>query len=339
MGNPYASAIDSDMLINNNAAIDALYFWEHILPPSTDYPGPRAANFDMGDISVYTLGGGVPAANGGATPTKWMPSGQGFGIKALDATPVVFTNDMRVTGPNTGYRNNNTTPIDRLRLRVSNDNEELNSTMLLAFTENATLAYDTNYEARRLATPVSLYSVMKTDDQLAIQGLPAFNEDYRIQVGISSLIKVETALKISIYDIEGELISNAPVYLIDHKTGITTNLLFSDYRFSVKSGQFTDRFTLVFKRDGINTYNRDKSGSVDTIEVYPNPTVGELTIASPFDKITQIEIYDLRGRLMSSDTIDNQNQVIMNIDSLDTALYFIKIITPTQTIMKRVLKE
>lgn len=86
MSNPYPSAIDADLFFAeaNNGPIDVLYFWEHITPASSDYPGFYSANFDMGDISLYSEAmGGLPAANGGSTPNNIIASGQGFALRQV----------------------------------------------------------------------------------------------------------------------------------------------------------------------------------------------------------------------------------------------------------------
>ena len=56
LSNPYASAIDADALLAANPEFDALYFWEHNLAPSPDYPGANTNgnnNYSMEDVSAY----------------------------------------------------------------------------------------------------------------------------------------------------------------------------------------------------------------------------------------------------------------------------------------------
>jgi hypothetical protein len=138
LGNPYASAIDNDAFLAANALVDAIYYWEHITPPSNTYPGFNQFNFNMGDISVYNQGsGGVASANGGTVPSQFMASGQGFAVKALGVGSVVFNNSMRVLGPNTDYRSPENNDRQRIWLDLNNETYGLSSNMLIAFSEYA----------------------------------------------------------------------------------------------------------------------------------------------------------------------------------------------------------
>ena len=176
LGNPYASAIDIDLFLAANAQINAVYYWQHITPPVDTYPGFNQLNFNLGDISVYNQGsGGVAAPNGGGIPTQFMASGQGFGVKASGNGNATFNNSMRVTSPNTDYRTPEVSDRQRIWLDVKNNTYGLISNMLVAFTEGATDGFEGKYDSRRLDTPLSLYSLLDTDEELAIQGRTAFN--------------------------------------------------------------------------------------------------------------------------------------------------------------------
>ncbi|RLA10766.1 MAG: hypothetical protein DRQ60_10795, partial [Gammaproteobacteria bacterium] len=189
LSNPYASAIDVDKLIlANTSIIDEVYYWEHLTAPSSGYPGYRFENWSMGDISMRNSGGGVAAPNGGAPiPTQYMPSGQGFAIKANAAGTVVFNNSMRVTGNNDGYRRG-IAAIDRIYLKVENPTYQLNSSALISFTDGATDGYDAKYDANRLATPISIYSIVE-EKELAIQGRSVFNENHIIPLGFRTMVE------------------------------------------------------------------------------------------------------------------------------------------------------
>jgi len=335
LGNPYASAIDASVLISTNTIVDAIYYWEHITDPNTSYPGYSSNNYDMGDISMYNLSGGIAAANAGGgeqASNQYIPSGQGFAIKANAAGTVTFNNAMRIANNNDTYRNNES--IDRLYLKISNETYSLKSSTLIAFTELATNDFDSNYDSKRLATPVSLFS-LNNDKELGIQGRSVFNEDQVIPLGFSTQVEENQEYTISIGSLEGELLSLATIYLKDNLLNTITNLSETDYSFTSNQGSQTSRFVIVFTNELLGS----NEISFETIAVYPNPTQNNLTINSPIADITSIEIYDLRGRSVGVTTLDYKNSCQIDMSELKSAMYFVKINTDKGTITKRIIKE
>jgi len=335
LSNPYASAVDAFVFVTDNALVDAIYYWEHITAPSTGYPGYNPHNFDMGDISMYSLSGGVAAANAGGgaqASNQYIPSGQGFGIKANAAGTVTFDNSMRLTGNNTGYRNSET--IERLYLSIANNTYGLKSGTLVAFTEGATDGYDRNYDAKRLATSISIYS-LNSDRELGIQGRSAFNEEHIIPLGFSTQVDENQEYTISISSLEGELISNATVYLKDNLLNTLTNLSETDYTFIANQGHQTERFVIVFVEEILGTNDL----SAESISLYPNPTENILNIVSPQAEITSIELFDVRGRLIDSAIIDYQRSYQIDMTALESAMYFVTINTEIGSTTKRVVRE
>jgi len=341
LSNPYASAVDAFVFVTDNDIVDAIYYWEHIMAPNGSYPGYNSQNYDMGDISMYNLTGGMSAPNeqGGAPVAKpsnqFIPSGQGFGVKAFNAgtgSTVTFNNSMRLTGNNTNYRNSEA--IDRLYLSIANNTYGLKSGTLIGFTEGATDGYDRNYDAKRLATPVSLYS-LNEDRELGIQGRSAFNEDQIIPLGFSTQVEENQEYTISISSLEGEQISQATVYLKDNLLNTQTNLSETDYTFIANAGHQTGRFIIVFVEDILGTNDL----GVEAISLYPNPTQSIINIVSPQAEIISIEVYDVRGRLINNETINYQRTYQLDMSILESAMYFITINTEFGSITKRVVKE
>ena len=338
LANPYASAIDAEVFFDNasNSGIDVLYFWEHNTAASAGYPGYNPANYSMADISLYSeSGGGNPAASGGATPTRYVSSGQGFGVKPTAGGTAVFNNAMRVTGPNNTYRANELANRDRLWLNVYNDTYKLGSTILIAFTENTSDGFINSDDVKRLPTPVSLYSELDTGEQLAINALSSFDVEDAITVSFVTQVKETQAYRISIYDIDGLNIENETIYLIDNYTGSITNLSEGDYTFQSDIGTQSKRFTVVFENSVLGINN----SILDSISIYPNPTQALLTIDSPQTIVTAATVYDIRGRKVSEVDFRNQTNYQIDLSAMEAALYFIEIATENGTVMKRVMKR
>ncbi|OAB81549.1 hypothetical protein ULVI_01645 [Cochleicola gelatinilyticus] len=335
LGNPYASAIDADVFIGANSMLDVVYFWEHLtspFQPVDPYPGYNNNNYDMGDISMYSaVIGGNPAANGGATPNQYIASGQGFGIKALSAGMAEFNNSMRVTDNNDTFRRNTATR-DRVWLTVYNNTYELGSTTLIGFSETTTDAFDAGADIKRLATAVSLYTELETGEQLGIQGRKPFETSAEVPVSFGTQIDETQSYTISIREVDGELLQNEMVYLIDHQTGTFTNLVLGNYTFVANAGDYSNRFSVVFEDRTLAV----EENVLETISIYPNPTKNILYVVSPHLEITHIEVVDIRGRIIIKDN-SGSNQI--DLSSLDSAVYFIKITTENGTLTKRVIKS
>ena len=330
LSNPYASAINADLFIaQNSSMINTLYFWEHLTPPSTGYPGYYAKNYDMGDISMYSGGSGGVAANGGTPPTGFIASGQGFAIKALAAGTAVFNNSMRIVDNNDDFRNSLITK-DRIWLNVVNDEYNFKSQTLIAFVEGATAGFEPFYDSHRLATPVSLYSSLPSGEQLAIQGRSRFDITDQITLGFRTQIEQELSYTISIYQLEKATIpANVSVYLKDNYTGLVTNLTENDYSFTSNEGDFNNRFELFFKASVLDVAQFN-NGFV----IYPNPASDELVVwsSSEFER-NIMQIHDATGRLVLVQNLGSSNLQTVRISSLPAGLYYVNIGSTTKKLI------
>ncbi|MDC8003270.1 choice-of-anchor J domain-containing protein [Aureisphaera galaxeae] len=338
LANPYPSAILADDFISANSMIDELYFWEHLTPPSATLPGAGSMNFSMEDISMYNLSGGTAAASDGTgidtRPNGYVSTGQGFGIKATAAGTAVFTNAMRRTD------NNNTLRVqedrERIWLNLSTSEYSMQKQALLAFNgDNATEGMDPGYDSRRLATVVSLYTHLQDGtEELGIQTLGQFDHSITVPVGFSTLIDADTEYKISIADIEGVQLTDSDVYLVDHLTGAVQDLRVDSYGFVSGMGTFHNRFTLHFSRV-LGT----ESVALESITMFPNPTTGQLNIASPQAAIEKVEVYDLMGRMVTTNNIQGNNNILIDLSGLKTSVYFVTLTTDQGVVTKKIVKK
>jgi len=335
LANPYASAISANDFINANAMVDELYFWEHVLPPSSSFPGGNTANFSMEDISMYNLTGGTAATNNpGSIPNEFIATGQGFAIKANAAGTATFSNTMRRTDNNNTLRNPLNT--DRLWLKVRNEQYELDNTTLIGFNEQASAGLDPGYDSRRLATIVSLYSHLEDGSQeLGIQSREAFDDAIKIPMGFSTLVEETVEYTISITNLEGVFLNSTTVYLVDNLENITTNLNTEDYVFSAGKGTYDARFTLMFQEEIVLS---TQDVNLDAITLYPNPTKGIVNINSPNTNIISVEIYDITGRKIKEVSFNN-NTYQIDINPLQSSQYFVNIKTENGSVTKRIIKK
>ena len=336
LSNPYASAIDADALLAANPEFDALYFWEHNLAPSPDYPGANTNgnnNYSMDDVSVYNALGGTAATSGGAVPNGVISTAQGFGVFATAAGTATFNNGMRLATGNTTLRNN-TLSRDRLWLSVTSSAYGLSGNTLIGFIDGATPGVDNKYDNGRVASKVSLYSHIQGSDRgYSIQGREAFDNTMTVSLGFSSIIEEVTSYKISLSDFDGEAWLDATPYLIDNLTGVVTNLMEDSYSFTSDMGQYNDRFVVVFQDRSLGS----QQVLASSISMYPNPANDVVTIASPTAAITLVEIRDIRGRLIQTQAVSGQRVAALNVASLDSAIYLVTIATDKGSITKKLI--
>ena len=77
----------------------------------------------------------------------------------------------------------------------------------------------------------------------------------------------------------------------------------------------------------------------NNINIYPNPVSDRLYIETLTQTLTQIEIYDVYGRLQDYKTTRLQGNVAIDVENLKSGIYFVKINTEKGNIVKRIIKQ
>jgi len=73
--------------------------------------------------------------------------------------------------------------------------------------------------------------------------------------------------------------------------------------------------------------------------LFPNPFQEELQIASKEQSITQVQLYDLTGKLIQEEKVNNQNSFTLKTNGLQRGTYLITIITDTGKESYKVVKK
>jgi hypothetical protein len=76
----------------------------------------------------------------------------------------------------------------------------------------------------------------------------------------------------------------------------------------------------------------------EKIKLYPVPVKSELMVEN-ISGVTMIEIFDVTGNKFRNAVCNNQDQIIIPVAELRRGIYFIKLITPQATLLKRFIKE
>ncbi|MFT5244866.1 MAG: hypothetical protein ACI8QQ_002812, partial [Psychroserpens sp.] len=277
-------------------------------------------------------------------------SGQGFFIEALSGTSVTFNNSMRETGNNNQFfRSANT--IDELTdsrqvlwLNLNSDNGVAKQ-IAVAHLDGATNAYDGSlYDVKEnLSTgnAALIYSVIadSNTNKFVIQGrnVSSLDEDEIIPIGFKTSITVPTLYKISIAQFEGEFYTETNIYIKDNVLSVLHNLKDSDYNFTSETGEFNNRFEIVFRADALSISDQALNSNDLTITELLDGNV-EFRIGRSFI-ITNVEILDVVGRQIYN-LKGNSSTERYDLSRLNKAAYVAKVtLSNGQIISKKAIKR
>ncbi|MBU2525190.1 MAG: T9SS type A sorting domain-containing protein, partial [Bacteroidetes bacterium] len=363
LGNPYASALDSETFINDNiGSINAaVYFWEH-------WGGGTHRLLDyQGGYAVLNLSGGVPALShpdvnqtgiGTVTPGRFIPVGQGFFVIADDSGgTLTFNNNQRafireddtdVDGNLSNYLVRANKPKDKLvsldshftnnsqdivaskefkRIRLSYTTAQgFMRQLLLTFTQNqANDAFNNGYDALNLdSQPEDMYFVLD-DKRLIIQGVGPFDENKNYPLGIKneSFGKVKIGLQAT-----ENLSEEISILIFDKESGLAHNLRDADFEVELTQiGEINDRFRIQFTDQTLSV--DDFVFTSDELKVFHTPQDHVLHVQNTRQDLTiaQIQLFDLLGRsILKTDTeAREQSNIEIKLPTMSTGVYLVKL--------------
>jgi hypothetical protein len=205
LGNPYPSALDYDVVLNNSTGIEGALF---VFKSNGQYTGTYTS---------YVNG------QGANTGTKVLPLGQGFFIRTASGQTgtVNFTNAARLATPETALFQR-TAADARPSLALTLRNAALANQTRVYFEQGATPAFDAKFDAPYL--PATHGLDLATDasaDALSINGLPALTGPVTVPLRMH-------APAAGTYTLAVDELNNLPAgyhaYLRDSSTGTYTDL-------------------------------------------------------------------------------------------------------------------
>ena len=79
---------------------------------------------------------------------------------------------------------------------------------------------------------------------------------------------------------------------------------------------------------------------IASLQVYPNPTSGEIQVTSYELQVTSIEVYDVMGRKALTSPVSFPSlETILNIAHLPPGIYFLRIQTDEGVVVRKVVKN
>jgi hypothetical protein len=329
VGNPYASAIDWDKVItdeDNSKVEGTVYIWNQ--------DSAEVGYNNVSDYIQYNLSGGVGDIPPNTASGK-IASGQGFFIRASEASTITFKPTHQINGANTDFYRGKAAKDkgtkdgkkqNRSWLTFSRGTQFNN--ILVAFLEGATNQLDRLYDAPFDVSQKSLgfYSLIKKKYKASIQGLPLLKRDKKV-VKLGFVVDQIGEHTIAIQ--EEHIDSEYYIYLRDREKKITVDLRQRSYTFTIDSvGENNTRFKLIYtkKKRKATTNSKEENPVVTEIDskdfsVYIDE-VKDLIIEYDYDQdnIKEAFLYDIRGqRIQRFDGKSNAN-----VAHLTTGIYLVE---------------
>ncbi|MCE1199945.1 MAG: T9SS type A sorting domain-containing protein [Marinilabiliales bacterium] len=299
VGNPYPSPIDWNASGWTKTNVDnALYFFD----------SSGGADEYSGTYSSYV--GGV--SSGGST--NIIPSMQGFFVHVTNGSyPVTATlgmsNSVRTTDLNPTFKE--ATVDSRTILRFAarfTEKNSLEDNYVIYFDPAATSAFDKEKDALKLMntdnTVPNLYSISPDFRQLSINGMKEPSDSLtRIPLGVKTL--KDGNISIIAKDLT-RLSYTQNIYLRDNELNVTQDLRKNSiYTFSLKKGDYNQRFELLFKlSDGNVTVVSDKLFVLTRVN-----GIEMVKINLPDNLPAKLVVTDIIGRVVLEKEVVDQESV------------------------------
>ncbi|WP_207917089.1 T9SS type A sorting domain-containing protein [Flavobacterium hiemivividum] len=350
-----------------NTFSGALYFWDHFGLSNNHI----LAQYE-GGYATYTLLGGSPGvsdspltatANNAAllAPKRYIPVGQGFFINAA-ANPNKAGTSAAVQGGTIKIRNNQRvyyreTSASSLFLKtagtkksaaikIPEDNRSKirlgfdapngkHRQLLVAADPNTTNQFDIGYDAEIFdAKDNDMYWEIE-DSQLVIQGIPNFDDNQIIPIGINTAKEGLSTIKI-------DALENIPdrleIYLFDNVTGLYHDIKNNNFTISLPVGKYNKRFSLQFVN---KTLSVDSNTLEDGILIYYSNVNQTLNIHNNFidAEVTKVDLFNLSGQKIAHWVIEEvkQNNIKIPIANVSTAGYIVKVTTTKGAFSKKII--
>ncbi len=308
-GNPYSSSLDWDVIAGNisDGLEKTLYMFN-----DADGTGVQA------NYVYYIPSGGTVPSIGTSIATRFVPTGQGFFVRAPQNTDVLNINtNARIHGTTNFFKDYQDENV--LRFVIENSNLKSDE-MILRIVDVATSEFDGDYDARKLKPANSnipiIYSYTSNNIETAINSFPDFNDETIIKIGL-----IANSGNYTIKAIEQTLVNGRKVYLIDnYESKIIEITNDKQYNFNYIGGLNNDRFELIFS----NSNKIDDILKHDII-VSPNPSNGIFSVIvknniSPYS----ITICNELGEVVfENKNYVNNNELDMSKQS--SGIYFLNI--------------
>ncbi|PTX44229.1 putative secreted protein (Por secretion system target) [Christiangramia gaetbulicola] len=371
IGNPYPSAIDSHLLIqdNLNDFNGSIYYWDHFGEENTHFLSEY-----IGGYAVYNLSGGVASAssvdsrinsNGDKSdqypPGKYIPVGQAFFISTIgvsNPSSITFKNKHRAfvlesTSDSHFHaqedlkskkeQEQNTYKKDsRYKIRLKFESPKGYHRQILATADaNTTDGFDLGYDAPLIENNVEDMYWIVDETEFVIQAVPDFNLDQVLKLGIKIAEPGEYTIKID--ELEN-IYPGFNIYLKDLSTEEYYNLSKEDFTTNAEeSGYFDDLYEIVFRKPHAEEPEKETPGidlEDSLLDLQYLKKTDEISLLNPeLMQVDFVELYSLSGqKIKTYGEIPTEQLVLLSIDqNLSSAVYIFKVYSDERIYSKKVI--
>jgi hypothetical protein len=293
---------------------------------------------------------GSPSPSGSEISSNgYIAAGQSFMVKGKANTPVasnsvLFTNDMRKgaglnnvffrAASGTVATDSNAQTTEKHRVWLDLSNAQAYKQVMVGYAEGATNGYDSGFDGTAMpGAKLSFYSLQDAA-QLAIQAksLP-FNAADQVALGFSTTVAGNHTVALPKYD---GLFASQDIFLEDKTLNIIHNLKSGAYTFASAVGTFQNRFVLRFSETASKsevTVLTPASKIADGIQAYKQSQ--DLKIDGGSAIIDAVTVYDLSGRVLTSQSGYNSNEVILSNPNWSSQVLIVQMTTVDKTIVTK----
>lgn len=324
VGNPYPSPVNIWNFIDaNNGQLDngTLYLWRKTNnSAATTYATVTKLDY----IANQAEGGNAGGEYTGSASGWAISAGQGFFVKAAaGANALVFNNSMRRAVNNTRFfrmpSTFNASPapeveLSRYKVDIKNTASGFGQACV-GYTGLTTNGLDYGWDGRLLNDGELCVYTTADNARLGIQAREAFTTSDVVPLGYKTANA--GSLTLSLHSLDGLFAQGQDIYLKDNELGTMQNLKLDSYTFLSQAGTFDTRFSIVYADEALGTVDSDLFAN--DILVYKQE--GVLHVASGRLDMQEIEVYDIRGRLIySKDKVNSTHCILSGLEAQEQML-------------------
>lgn len=350
IGNPYPSNLDLYALYHdpaNNGLISSEFrFWDNRSNHTyTQYGG----NYNGYSFALYNaesdMGNPAPGGDDGdnsgslGTPEqtaalyRYAKTGQGFLIRKSNTgnadlkIPQNGRTSMQPTNGFFGRAADSSRNFYRLQMLSSGGFALTQTVLYYDGGSNGFGIEDSRYPSSSASD--KFYS-FAGDENVIINGRAAFDASDMLPLGTRHYEAGTYTIRAT--DVSGAFESDQHIYLKDKQLNIITDLSTGSYTFYSDSGDYTDRFEIVYKPESALA---TASSSKEDIKVYRSGS--DVVVRSYGSKITGIEVYDMSGRMLRR-LPGNSTTVSFPESILTEGVYVLKIWRGIEVSTKKIIR-
>ncbi|WP_408086203.1 T9SS sorting signal type C domain-containing protein [Flavobacterium rhizosphaerae] len=122
------------------------------------------------------------------------------------------------------------------------------------------------------------------------------------------------------------------IYVKDKLAGVVHELTESNYQFTTESGEFDDRFEIVYQTESLSTKYLDNK---HIIFIYKNNNTINIDVTGAV--INNVELYDIHGRKLYKEITINKTQHVIREISPQQQLLLVSVTTNKGQTVKKII--